>query len=273
MAFNNEDSKYEVMQQTTRAGGLGQNQTGASRVIIYDPDWNPATDAQSCDRVYRIGQKKSVVIYRQQVKDSIEEKIYHRQVFKELLASSVLKAANPAEHNEKVRILKHLFTQHDIKEQLHPQPKRASIKDKKIQEHTITVVSPNTIDDKDICDTTTYPPPLEPINSYQQNEDEIVEKVLYHTEKGEKVNILSLLDDTKEQLVNNKNKKNILKRSAIEDASIRQEALQDATKRITNLENDIKRSRIEFDKQSFNGEYSGPNIVSSKNILERLRRL
>lgn len=43
--FNNDDS-YFVFLLTTRVGGLGVNLVGADRVLIFDPDWNPATDAQ-----------------------------------------------------------------------------------------------------------------------------------------------------------------------------------------------------------------------------------
>lgn len=32
---------------TTKVGGLGVNLTGANRVLIYDPDWNPSTDSQA----------------------------------------------------------------------------------------------------------------------------------------------------------------------------------------------------------------------------------
>lgn len=60
---------------TTRVGGLGVNLTGANRVIIYDPDWNPATDAQARERAWRIGQDKQVTIYRLITAGTIEEKV------------------------------------------------------------------------------------------------------------------------------------------------------------------------------------------------------
>lgn len=60
---------------TTRVGGLGVNLTGADRVVIYDPDWNPATDAQARERAWRIGQDKNVTIYRLITAGTIEEKV------------------------------------------------------------------------------------------------------------------------------------------------------------------------------------------------------
>ncbi|XP_054007934.1 DNA excision repair protein ERCC-6-like isoform X1 [Hylaeus anthracinus] len=86
----NSDPSYFVFLLTTRVGGLGVNLTGANRVIIYDPDWNPATDAQARERAWRIGQNKSVTIYRLITAGTIEEKIYHRQIFKLLLSNKVL---------------------------------------------------------------------------------------------------------------------------------------------------------------------------------------
>ena len=76
---------------TTRVGGLGVNLTGANRVIIYDPDWNPSTDLQARERSWRIGQTRDVVIYRLLVSGTIEEKIYHRQIFKQFLTDKILK--------------------------------------------------------------------------------------------------------------------------------------------------------------------------------------
>lgn len=60
---------------TTRVGGLGVNLTGADRVIIYDPDWNPAVDTQARERAWRIGQDKQVTIYRLLSAGTIEEKV------------------------------------------------------------------------------------------------------------------------------------------------------------------------------------------------------
>lgn len=61
--FNQDDSIF-VFLLTTKVGGLGVNLTGANRVIIYDPDWNPSTDTQARERSWRIGQLKDVTIYR-----------------------------------------------------------------------------------------------------------------------------------------------------------------------------------------------------------------
>lgn len=49
---------------SARAGGVGLNLVGASRILLYDLDWNPATDLQAMSRVWRDGQRKKVHIYR-----------------------------------------------------------------------------------------------------------------------------------------------------------------------------------------------------------------
>ncbi|CAD6439495.1 27ef3534-27c3-44cb-822c-848209b30358 [Sclerotinia trifoliorum] len=88
--FNN-DPNMHVFLLTTKVGGLGVNLTGANRVIIFDPDWNPSTDVQARERAWRLGQKKEVTIYRLMTAGTIEEKIYHRQIFKQFLTNKILK--------------------------------------------------------------------------------------------------------------------------------------------------------------------------------------
>jgi DNA excision repair protein ERCC-6 len=88
--FNNTPDLH-VFLLTTKVGGLGINLTGADRVIIYDPDWNPSTDMQARERAWRLGQKREVTIYRLMTAGTIEEKIYHRQIFKQFLTNKVLK--------------------------------------------------------------------------------------------------------------------------------------------------------------------------------------
>src|SRR6202021_3804564 len=87
----NKDPSIHVFLLTTRVGGLGINLTGADRVIIYDPDWNPSTDVQARERAWRLGQKREVEIYRLMTAGTIEEKIYHRQIFKQFLTNKILK--------------------------------------------------------------------------------------------------------------------------------------------------------------------------------------
>ncbi|KAF3387280.1 DNA repair and recombination protein RAD26 [Penicillium rolfsii] len=85
----NKDPNLHVFLLTTRVGGIGVNLTGADRVIIYDPDWNPSTDMQARERAWRLGQKRDVTIFRLMMKGTIEEKIYHRQIFKQFLTNKI----------------------------------------------------------------------------------------------------------------------------------------------------------------------------------------
>ncbi|KAL1228432.1 DNA excision repair protein [Trichinella pseudospiralis] len=89
-AFN-ENADIFVLLLTTRVGGLGLDLTGADRVILYDPDWNPTTDAQAQERAWRLGQTSDVVVYRLVSSGTVEEKIYHRQIFKQFLMNRVLR--------------------------------------------------------------------------------------------------------------------------------------------------------------------------------------
>ncbi|XP_042905022.1 DNA excision repair protein ERCC-6 isoform X2 [Parasteatoda tepidariorum] len=110
--FNSDPSIF-VFILTTRVGGLGVNLTGANRVILYDPDWNPSTDAQARERAWRIGQEREVTIYRLLTSGTIEEKIYHRQIFKQFVTNRVLK--DPRQRRFfKSNDLMELFTYHEI---------------------------------------------------------------------------------------------------------------------------------------------------------------
>ena len=73
-----------------KAGGFGLNLTAASYVVLFDPWWNPAVEAQAIDRTHRIGQTSKVIAYRLMMKDSIEEKIRALQKTKAALADDVL---------------------------------------------------------------------------------------------------------------------------------------------------------------------------------------
>lgn len=71
-----------------KAGGTGLNLTAAEAVIHFDPWWNMSTQNQATDRAHRIGQKKTVTVYKLVMKDSIEEKILDLQAKKKNLADS-----------------------------------------------------------------------------------------------------------------------------------------------------------------------------------------
>ncbi|HAM72065.1 MAG TPA: serine/threonine protein phosphatase, partial [Verrucomicrobiales bacterium] len=73
-----------------RAGGFGLNLTSASYVVLFDPWWNPAVEAQAIDRTHRIGQQSTVVAYRFLIKGSVEEKMRELQRSKSSLAEQVL---------------------------------------------------------------------------------------------------------------------------------------------------------------------------------------
>jgi len=111
--FNgNEDIKVFLV--STGAGGVGLTLNGASRVILLDPSWNPASDDQASDRCYRIGQKKNVIVYKLICCGTIEEKIYAKQVFKKGISRSVQDNSNQYRYFEKNRLSELLATPKDF---------------------------------------------------------------------------------------------------------------------------------------------------------------
>ena len=90
-----------------KAGGTGLNLTAADYVFIIDPWWNPAAEMQALSRAHRIGQHKSVMVYRFISNDSIEEKIVHLQNNKKQLSETFISSNNPLDDldNKEIEML------------------------------------------------------------------------------------------------------------------------------------------------------------------------
>lgn len=80
------DDDVKILLASIKAAGQGLNLTAASQAFIMEPMWNPAAEAQAVDRIYRIGQKRPVLVKRYQMEDSIEGKIVELQKRKQQLA-------------------------------------------------------------------------------------------------------------------------------------------------------------------------------------------
>jgi len=76
--FNAPESDKFVFLMSTRSGGMGLNLQTADTVILFDSDWNPQPDIQACARVHRIGQKKTVHVYRLVTQGTVEERMVER---------------------------------------------------------------------------------------------------------------------------------------------------------------------------------------------------
>ncbi len=84
------DPNAAVFLLSLRAAGTGLNLTNASYVVLYDPWWNPAVEAQAIDRSHRIGQVNTVNAYRLIAPGTVEEKIWELQQSKAQTIADVL---------------------------------------------------------------------------------------------------------------------------------------------------------------------------------------
>jgi DNA repair and recombination RAD54-like protein len=107
--FNDPDGPEFVFLLSSKAGGCGLNLIGANRLVLFDPDWNPAADQQALARVWRDGQKKDCFVYRFIATGSIEEKIFQRQSHKQSLSSCVVDSAEDVERHFSLDSLRELF--------------------------------------------------------------------------------------------------------------------------------------------------------------------
>ncbi|KAI9692665.1 MAG: DNA-dependent ATPase protein rad54 [Bogoriella megaspora] len=111
--FNDPDGSEFVFLLSSKAGGCGINLIGANRLVLFDPDWNPAADQQALARVWRDGQKKDCFVYRFISTGSIEEKIFQRQSHKQSLSSCVVDSAEDVERHFTLDSLRELFMYND----------------------------------------------------------------------------------------------------------------------------------------------------------------
>ena len=73
-----------------KAGGTGLNLTAASHVVLYDRWWNPAVEDQARDRVWRIGQTKTVICHRLICPGTVDERVEEVVAGKRRIADLVL---------------------------------------------------------------------------------------------------------------------------------------------------------------------------------------
>jgi len=89
------DAKCKVFLISLKAGGYGLNLTAADHVMLMDPWWNPAVEAQAIDRAHRLGQERVVTALRLVTRGTVEEKILKLQAHKRGLIEAALDDAAP----------------------------------------------------------------------------------------------------------------------------------------------------------------------------------
>jgi len=117
------DSDIFLFLLSTRAGGQGINLVEADTVIMFDSDWNPQNDAQALARAHRIGQTRTVQVYRLVMRATYEKEMFTRASMKLGLEQAIFGSADKEEKSASASrkeiedLLKHgayrLFTDDD----------------------------------------------------------------------------------------------------------------------------------------------------------------
>ncbi|KTW31525.1 hypothetical protein T552_00167 [Pneumocystis carinii B80] len=106
--FNASDSnEIFAFLLSAKSGGYGLNLIGASRLVLFDIDWNPSLDIQAMARIRRDGQQKKTFVYRFLTSGMIDEKIYQRQITKQALSDTFI--------DSKITSKRDSFTQEELK--------------------------------------------------------------------------------------------------------------------------------------------------------------
>ena len=88
------DGDAPVFLISLKAGGFGLNLTEADYCFLLDPWWNPAVEVQAVDRAHRLGQTRTVMVYRLIARDTIEDKVLALNARKAKLFASVIDDGN-----------------------------------------------------------------------------------------------------------------------------------------------------------------------------------
>ncbi|XP_075145309.1 transcription termination factor 2-like [Haematobia irritans] len=109
MEFNNPNCHKPILLLSLTAGGVGLNLIGANHLFLIDLHWNPQLESQAQDRIYRVGQKKDVNVYKFMCSSSVEARIKEIQDKKLELANGILDGANASGGKLTINDLRTLF--------------------------------------------------------------------------------------------------------------------------------------------------------------------
>ncbi|MTL68308.1 hypothetical protein GMA83_13505, partial [Turicibacter sanguinis] len=84
----------------------------ADVVIHYDPWWNMSAQNQATDRAHRLGQDKTVQVFKLMVKNTIEERIQVLQEQKRDLTEAIVKEGETFISKLSTEELSALFEEH-----------------------------------------------------------------------------------------------------------------------------------------------------------------